>query len=75
MIWNVKGGDAVACVKREDVMRKNLTAKLARAADFVMRNFVMRNDLTFHVLRITLVANSATTLSPKGLCKRRKVIS
>jgi len=38
---------------------ENLQVNLVRAAKAVKREDVMRNDLTFHVLRITLVANSA----------------
>jgi len=38
---------------------ENLQANLTRLAACVMRNPVMRNDLTFHVLRVTLVVNSA----------------
>jgi len=34
-------------------------AQMARAAKIVKREDVMRDALTFHVLRITLVANSA----------------
>jgi len=38
---------------------ENLQANLVRAAKAVKREDVMRDDLKFHVLRITLVANSA----------------
>ena len=38
---------------------ENLQANLARAAKVVKREDVMREDLTFHVLRITPAANSA----------------
>ena len=64
---------------------ENLQANLVRAAKAVKREDVMRDDLTFHVLRITQVANSANiaaetfsqvqiTLFSKGLTMHKPVI-